>query len=115
MRLRGRWRRRWRTGENNFSGAAKKPNFAAMTRQQLVSAIRSMGSYLCVGLDTDPEKIPKHLHSGADPIFEFNRRIIDATREHCVAYKVNTAFYEAMGVKGWEAMERTAAYIPSTH
>lgn len=86
-----------------------------MTRQQLISAIRSTGSYLCVGLDTDPDKIPKQLHSGADPVFEFNRRIIDATRDHCVAYKINTAFYEARGVKGWEDMERTVNYIPATH
>jgi orotidine-5'-phosphate decarboxylase len=96
-----------------------------MTRQQLISAIRSMGSYLCVGLDPDPEKIPRHLwdqYNGggadrgvADAIFEFNRQIIDATKEHCVAYKINTAFYEALGVKGWEAMERTVNYIPATH
>src|SRR5580658_850066 len=101
-----------------------------MTRQQLVSAIRSMGSYLCVGLDPDPEKIPRHLRDRfegrgadrkvadqgvADAIFEFNRQIIDATKEHCVAYKINTAFYEALGAKGWEAMERTVEYIPATH
>ena len=86
-----------------------------MTRQQLVSAIRQMGSYLCVGLDTDPDKIPQHLRSGADAVFEFNRQIIDATKGHCVAYKINTAFYESGGVKGWEAMERTVNYIPSTH
>jgi orotidine-5'-phosphate decarboxylase len=86
-----------------------------MTRQQLVSDIRQMGSYLCVGLDTDPDKIPRHLRSGADPVFEFNRQIIDATRDHCVAYKINTAFYESRGVKGWESMERTVNYIPPTH
>jgi orotidine-5'-phosphate decarboxylase len=91
-----------------------------MTRLQLVSAIRSMGSYLCVGLDTDPEKLPRHLQDqydrkSADAVFEFNREIIDATKDHCVAYKINTAFYEAGGVKGWEAMERTVNYIPSTH
>src|SRR5579871_732688 len=86
-----------------------------MTRQELVSSIRSKGSYLCVGLDTDLEKVPGHLRKGGDPVFEFNRRIIDATKEHCVAYKINTAFYEAMGVKGWEAMERTVNYIPATH
>ena len=74
-----------------------------------------MGSYLCVGLDTDPDKIPQQLRSGADPVFDFNREIIDATKGHCVAYKINTAFYEAMGVKGWDAMERTVNYIPSTH
>jgi len=86
-----------------------------MTRQALVSSIRSKGSYLSVGLDTDLEKIPVHLRSGADPIFEFNRQIIDATKDHCAAYKINTAFYEALGVKGWEAMERTVNYIPATH
>jgi orotidine-5'-phosphate decarboxylase len=91
-----------------------------MTRLQLVTAIRSMGSYLCVGLDTDPDKIPRHLQDqydrkGADAVFEFNRQIIDATKDHCVAYKINTAFYEAGGVKGWEAMERTVNHIPSTH
>ncbi len=86
-----------------------------MTRQELVSSIRSKGSYLCVGLDTDLGKIPVHLRSGRDPVFEFNRQIIDATRDHCVAYKINTAFYEAMGVKGWEAMERTVNHIPASH
>lgn len=92
-----------------------------MTRQQLVSAIRSIGSYLCVGLDTDLAKIPQHLRDqysardGAEAVFEFNRQIIDATKEYCVAYKINTAFYEARGVKGWEAMERTVNYIPATH
>jgi orotidine-5'-phosphate decarboxylase len=96
---------------------ATKHNIPQMTRQQLVSAIRSMGSYLSVGLDPDPEKIPQHLREkfGGDAIFEFNRQIIDATKEHCVAYKINTAFYEALGVKGWEAMERTVNYIPATH
>jgi orotidine-5'-phosphate decarboxylase len=86
-----------------------------MTRKQLTESIRATGSYLCVGLDTDRTRIPPHLLSFADPVFEFNRRIIDATREHCVAYKINTAFYEAEGVKGWETMERTVNYIPSTH
>jgi orotidine-5'-phosphate decarboxylase len=86
-----------------------------MTRQQLVSGIRQMGSYLCVGLDTDRDKLPRHLLSCADPIFEFNRQIIDATKDHCVAYKINTAFYEALGSKGWETMERTVDYIPATH
>ncbi len=86
-----------------------------MTRQQLVTRIRSTGSYLCVGLDSDRAKIPPHLLSHADPVFEFNRQIIDATKDHCVAYKVNTAFYEADGVKGWETMEKTVNYIPATH
>ncbi|HVS96342.1 MAG TPA: orotidine-5'-phosphate decarboxylase [Puia sp.] len=86
-----------------------------MTRQELVSRIRSVRSYLCVGLDTDPAKVPASLQSAADPVFEFNRRIIDATKEHCVAYKINTAFYEAGGAKGWETMERTVNHIPGTH
>jgi orotidine-5'-phosphate decarboxylase len=86
-----------------------------MTRQQLSSFIRSTGSYLCVGLDSDPAKIPPHLRSRKDPVFEFNRQIIDATKDHCIAYKINTAFYEADGVKGWETMERTVNHIPKTH
>jgi len=86
-----------------------------MTRQELTEQIRKKKSYLCVGLDTDVTKIPSHLLSHADPVFEFNRRIIDATRDYCVAYKINTAFYEAEGVKGWEAMERTVNYISPDH
>src|ERR1700744_4068219 len=86
-----------------------------MTRQQLTALIRSKGTYLCVGLDTDRAKIPSHLLAHADPVFEFNRQIIDATKAHCVAYKLNTAFYEAEGSKGWESMEKTVNYIPATH
>src|SRR5580658_2355837 len=86
-----------------------------MTRHQLISHIRSIGSYLCVGLDPDGSKIPPHLRSAKDPVFEFNRRIIDATKDLCVAYKLNTAFYESAGAKGWETMERTVDYIPATH
>ncbi len=86
-----------------------------MTRQQLTEQIRQKNTYLCVGLDSDISKIPTHLRSDPDPVFEFNRRIIDATKDHCVAYKINTAFYESEGVKGWESMERTVNYIPSTH
>lgn len=86
-----------------------------MTRQQLVEQINQKQSYLCVGLDTDLTKIPKHLQSHPDAMFEFNKAIIDATLQHCVSYKINTAFYEAMGVKGWEVMERTVNYIPDTH
>ena len=83
-----------------------------MTRKQLIQQIQLKRSYLCVGLDTDIAKIPKHLHSHPDAIFEFNKQIIDATQDLCVAYKINTAFYEAMGLKGWEAMEKTVNYIP---
>ena len=83
-----------------------------MTRKQLIEQIQLKRSYLCVGLDTDFTKIPKHLQSHPDAIFEFNKAIIDATKDLCVAYKINTAFYEAMGLKGWEAMEKTVNYIP---
>src|SRR5438874_8720232 len=86
-----------------------------MTRQQLVDQIFSKQSYLCVGLDTDITKIPKHLLSNADPVFEFNKQIIDATRDLCVGYKLNTAFYEAMGTGGWRSLEETMNYIPSEH
>ncbi|MEP7108397.1 MAG: orotidine-5'-phosphate decarboxylase [Ferruginibacter sp.] len=84
-----------------------------MTRQHLIEQIRLKKSYLCVGLDTDLTKIPEHLQSGPDAIFEFNKKIIDATKDLCVGYKINTAFYEAMGLKGWEAMQKTVDYIPS--
>jgi orotidine-5'-phosphate decarboxylase len=86
-----------------------------MTRATLIEQIRLKQSYLCVGLDTDPEKIPLSLHSFSDPVFEFNKRIIDATLDHCVAYKLNTAFYEVSGAAGWETMRKTVEYIPSTH
>lgn len=86
-----------------------------MTRAQLVEQIKHKKSYLCVGLDTDITKIPRHLLSNPEPVFEFNRRIIDATKDYCVSYKINTAFYEALGLVGWEAMERTVDYIPDTH
>ncbi len=86
-----------------------------MTREQLIKEICSKRSYLCVGLDTDIAKIPKYLQSHPDAIFEFNKQIIDATKNLCVSYKINTAFYEAMGMKGWEAMEKTVNYIPDTH
>lgn len=86
-----------------------------MDRKQLIGQIRQKKSYLCIGLDTDITKIPKHLLSYPDPLFEFNKQIIDATKEYCVSYKINTAFYEAIGLKGWEAMQKTVAYIPATH
>jgi len=86
-----------------------------MTRSQLVGQIRQKNSYLCVGLDTDIDKIPKHLLSLPDPVFEFNKQIIDATKEYSISYKINTAFYEALGSKGWEAMQKTVDYIPSSH
>ena len=86
-----------------------------MTRKELVEQIFKKKSYLCVGLDTDITKIPKHLLSHSDPVFEFNKQIIDATKDLCVSYKINTAFYEALGVKGWEAMEKTVNYIGHQH
>lgn len=86
-----------------------------MTRQELVQQIQAKKSYLCVGLDTDLSKIPAHLQQHPDAVFEFNKAIIDATKDLCVAYKINTAFYEAMGLKGWEAMERTVQYIGKDH
>jgi orotidine-5'-phosphate decarboxylase len=86
-----------------------------MTRKQLIELIHQRQSFLCVGLDTDPEKIPAHLHTYDDPVFEFNRRIIDATKEYCVAYKLNTAFFESQGAKGWNTMQKTFAYIGDTH
>jgi orotidine-5'-phosphate decarboxylase len=86
-----------------------------MTRQQLVEQIYKKQSYLCVGLDTDITKIPKHILGESDPVFVFNKAIIDATKDLCVAYKINTAFYEASGVKGWESMEKTVRYIDKEH
>lgn len=86
-----------------------------MTRSQLVDQIFSKKSYLCVGLDTDITRIPAHLQASEDPVFEFNKAIIDATRDLCVSYKINTAFYEALGLKGWASMEKTAAYIGNDH
>jgi orotidine-5'-phosphate decarboxylase len=86
-----------------------------MTRKELVHQIFSKQSYLCVGLDTDIEKMPKHLLSAAEPIFEFNKAIIDATADYCIGYKINTAFYEALGVKGWQALDKTVNYISDNH
>ncbi|MFN8393502.1 MAG: orotidine-5'-phosphate decarboxylase [Bacteroidia bacterium] len=83
-----------------------------MTPSDLLSVIRRKKSLLCVGLDTDPRKIPQHLHSHADPILEFNRRIIEATAEYAIAYKPNIAFYEALGPRGWETLQKTLELIP---
>jgi orotidine-5'-phosphate decarboxylase len=83
-----------------------------MDRLQLVDTIFSKKSVLCVGLDTDMSKIPKHLLADEDPVFSFNKAIIDATKDYAVAYKINTAFYEAQGIKGWISMERTLNYVP---
>ncbi|WP_436515569.1 orotidine-5'-phosphate decarboxylase [Ekhidna sp. To15] len=83
-----------------------------MTRQQLFDKIKEKESFLCVGLDTDIKKIPQHLLSLKDPVFEFNKQIIDATHKFAVAYKPNTAFYEAQGAQGWESLQKTLEYIP---
>ena len=83
-----------------------------MNREQLIAQIKKKQSFLCVGLDTDINKIPKHLLELEDPIFEFNKQIIDSTKEFCVAYKPNIAFYESMGVSGWVSLQKTLDYIP---
>jgi orotidine-5'-phosphate decarboxylase len=83
-----------------------------MNRAQLFAQIKTKNSCLCIGLDSDLLKIPKHLLGSVDPIFEFNKQIIDATHEYCVAYKPNVAFYEALGPKGWESLQKTLDYIP---
>lgn len=86
-----------------------------MTRIELIRQIQKKRSYLCIGLDTDITRIPGHLLSDPDPVFAFNKAIIDATKDCCVSYKINTAFYEALGVKGWESMEKTVHYIGNDH
>ena len=82
-----------------------------MTKEQLISQIKAKKSFLCVGLDVDLDKIPPHLLDTEDPIFEFNKAIIDATHDVTVAYKPNTAFYEAYGLKGWKSLEKTIDYL----
>ncbi|MEQ8623936.1 MAG: orotidine-5'-phosphate decarboxylase [Vicingaceae bacterium] len=85
-----------------------------MNKQELITQIRKKQSFLCVGLDTDINKIPTHLKSEFEnPILEFNKRIIDATKDYCVAFKPNIAFYESMGAIGWETLEATLDYIPN--
>ncbi len=86
-----------------------------MTTQQLTNNIHEKKSFLCIGLDTDLDKIPEHLLASEDPIFEFNKAIIDATHDLAVAFKPNTAFYEAYGAKGWLALEKTIHYINHKH
>lgn len=84
-----------------------------MNKAELISEIKRKKSFLCIGLDTDLQRIPKHLLSTEDPIFEFNKAIIEATSEYCVAYKPNIAFYESMGSKGWDSLQKTMDIIPS--
>jgi len=86
-----------------------------MTTQQLINQIKKKQSFLCIGLDVDLNKIPKYLLVDSDPIFAFNKAIIDATHHLCVAYKLNTAFYEAYGIKGWQALEKTINYLNKNH
>ena len=86
-----------------------------MTTQELVAQIKKKKSFLCIGLDVDLDKIPSHLLKDEDPIFAFNKAIIDATHHFCVAYKPNTAFYEAYGLKGWKSLEKTINYLNQTY
>ncbi len=82
-----------------------------MNKQELFNIIKEKRSFLCIGLDSDQEKIPQHLLKFDDPVFEFNKQIIDATHDICVAYKPNLAFYESRGIKGWESFEKTIKYL----
>lgn len=86
-----------------------------MDKKQLFEQIRKKRSFLCVGLDTDILKVPKHLQSAADPVLAFNRKIIDATANHAVAFKPNLAFYESQGWQGWHTLEKTVEYIKSKY
>lgn len=86
-----------------------------MNKQQLIDNIRAKHSFLCVGLDTDLKKVPAHLLNEEDPIFAFNKAIVDATAPYCVAYKPNLAFYECYGLKGWAALEKTVKYIKENY
>ena len=83
-----------------------------MNRKELIEQIRLKKSFLCIGLDTDITKIPTHLLDTEDPVFEFNKQIIDATKEFCVSYKINTAFYESRGLAGWKSLISTWNYLP---
>ncbi len=86
-----------------------------MTKQELIFQIKKKQSFLCIGLDVDLDKIPKHLLQEEDPIFTFNKAIIDATHHLAVAYKPNTAFYEAYGIKGWQSLQKTIAYLNTNY
>ncbi|MGZ0017281.1 orotidine-5'-phosphate decarboxylase [Yeosuana sp. AK3] len=86
-----------------------------MTTKEIIQQIKKKQSFLCIGLDVDLNKIPQHLLKEEDPIFAFNKAIIDATHHLCVAYKPNTAFYEAYGLKGWKALEKTINYLNKNH
>ncbi|MCF8371761.1 MAG: orotidine-5'-phosphate decarboxylase [Bacteroidales bacterium] len=86
-----------------------------MTKQQIITQIKAKKSFLCVGLDTDLGKIPAHLLKTEDPVFKFNKAIVDATQKYAVAYKPNLAFYEALGLKGWQSLEKTVQYIRTNY
>ena len=86
-----------------------------MKKEDLLIQIKTKKSFLCIGLDTDIQKIPKFLLESEDPIFEFNKKIIDATNSYCVAYKPNIAFYESLGINGWKALEKTINYLNSSY
>ncbi len=86
-----------------------------MNRTELINQIKQKKNYLCVGLDTDVAKLPKHLQSKPNAVLDFNKAIIDATKNYCISYKINTAFYEVLGIKGWQILEETLNHIPSTH
>jgi len=86
-----------------------------MTTQELIAQIKKKKSFLCIGLDVDLDKIPSHLLREEDPIFAFNKAIIDATHHLCVAFKPNTAFYEAYGLKGWKSLEKTIQYLNNNY
>ena len=83
-----------------------------MNKQELINQIKQKKSFLCIGLDTDIQKIPEYLSKFDDPVFEFNKQIIDSTKDLCVAYKLNTAFYESNGINGWKSLMKTINYIP---
>jgi len=102
------------TGSRSFYPSKEivsSENSSSMTTKELIAQIRKKESFLCIGLDTDLDKIPKALLKEKDPIFAFNKAIIDATHHLCVAYKPNIAFYEAYGIKGWMALQRTIDYL----
>ncbi len=101
--------------KNRFCVVAQNDKILSMNTKELVNQIQKKKSFLCIGLDVDVNKIPQHLLKEEDPIFAFNQAIIDATHHVCVAYKPNTAFYEAYGLKGWRALEKTIHYLNEKH
>ena len=100
--------------EGHFERSREIFYYRTMTRAELFGNIKRKKSFLCVGLDTDLTKIPKHLLKEEDPVFGFNKQIIDATKEYCVSYKPNMAFYESLGTRGWISLEKTINYINET-